>query len=76
MVSVYDIGTDSAKLRKVSMDKTLLLLLVISGLLLLVLAPHATLTLTAAIALAALTTRMIWAFGQSFESVTPSQATD
>jgi len=76
MASVYDISVDSAKLRQVGMDKTLLLLLVISGLLLVVLAPHATLTLTAAIALAVLTTRMIWAFVQSFESVTPRQATD
>ncbi|WP_160299539.1 hypothetical protein [Leptolyngbya iicbica] len=58
------------------MDRTLLLLLVISGLLLVVLAPHATLTITAAISLSVLTTRMIWAFGQSFESGTPRQATD
>ncbi len=58
------------------MDKTLLLLLVISGLLLVVLAPHATLTLTAAIALSVVTTRMIWAFVQSFDQSKPRQAID
>lgn len=58
------------------MDRTLLLLSVVSGLLLVWLAPHATLTLTAAIALAVVTTRAIWAFVQSFESVKPRRAID
>ena len=58
------------------MDKTLLLLLIISGLLLVVLAPHATLTLTAAIALSIITTRVIWAFVQSFDQATPRRVID
>ncbi len=58
------------------MDRTLLLLTMVSGLLLVVLAPHATLTLTAAIALAVVTTRVIWAFVQSFETSHPRQAID
>ena len=58
------------------MDSTLLLLALVSGLLLVVLAPHATLTLTAAIALAVVTTRVIWAFVQSFDSATPRRAAD
>jgi hypothetical protein len=58
------------------MDRTLLLLVIVSGLLLVVLAPHATLTLAAAIALAILTTRFIWALVQSFENHQPRRAID
>ena len=49
------------------MDKTLLLLLIVSGLLITVLAPHATLTLFAIVMLSVLTTRVFWAIVQSFE---------
>ena len=58
------------------MDSTLLLLTLVSGLLLVVLAPHATLTLAAAIALAVVTTRVIWAFVQSFDHAKPRRAVD
>lgn len=58
------------------MDRTLLLLLIVSGLLLVVLAPHATFTLTAVIALAVVTTRLIWAFVQSFDNAKPRRAID
>jgi len=58
------------------MDRTLLLLLIVSGLLLAVLAPHATLTLTAVIALSIVTTRVIWAVVQSFENPQPSRVID
>lgn len=58
------------------MDKTLLLLLIMSGLLVAVFAPHATLTLTAVIVLSIFTTRVIWAVVQSFEKTQPRQATD
>lgn len=58
------------------MDRTLLLLLIVSGLLLVVLAPHATLTLSAVIALAVVTTRVIWAFVQSFDTVKSRRAID
>jgi hypothetical protein len=49
------------------MDRTLLLLLIVSGLLLALLAPHATLTLTVIVTLSVLATRMFWAIVQSFE---------
>ncbi|HEY9890129.1 MAG TPA: hypothetical protein V6D02_17105 [Candidatus Obscuribacterales bacterium] len=50
------------------MDRTLLLLFVLSALLIAVLAPHATFTLTTIVALAVLTTRLFWAIMQSFET--------
>jgi hypothetical protein len=49
------------------MDRTLLLLLVTSGLLLALLAPHATFTLATVVALSVVTTRAVWAIFQSFE---------
>ncbi|MGF1460018.1 MAG: hypothetical protein ACFBSG_13450 [Leptolyngbyaceae cyanobacterium] len=58
------------------MDKTLLLLLVVSGLLLTVLAPQATMTLAAVMVLSVLTTRVIWAIVQSFEEASPYRAID
>jgi len=58
------------------MDRTLLLLLIVSGLLLAVLAPHATLTFTAVIALSIVTTKVIWAVVQSFENTQPRRAID
>lgn len=58
------------------MDRTLLFLLIMSGLLLAVFAPHATLTLTTVIALSVVTTRVIWAIVQSFEHTQPRRATD
>ncbi len=58
------------------MDRTLVLLLIMSGLLLVLLAPHATLTLTVAIALAVVTTRVIWAVVRSFENTQPRRAID
>lgn len=58
------------------MDRTLLLLIIVSGWLLVVLVPHATLTITAAIALSVVTTRVIWAFVQSFENNRPRRASD
>jgi hypothetical protein len=44
-----------------------MLLTLLSGLLLALLAPHATFTLTLAVALSVLTTRVIWSMFQSFE---------
>ncbi|MEM6521206.1 MAG: hypothetical protein AAF722_17955 [Cyanobacteria bacterium P01_C01_bin.70] len=58
------------------MDKTLLLLFIVSGLLLAVLAPHATLTLAAVIALSVITTRIIWAIVRSFEDSASHRAVD
>jgi len=58
------------------MDKTLLLLLIMSGLLVAVFAPHATLTLTAVIASSIFTTRVIWSVVQSFEQTQQRQAID
>jgi hypothetical protein len=55
------------------MDKTLLLLLILSGLLLAVLAPHATLTLIAIVTLSALATRGSWAIVQAFEPAIESR---
>jgi hypothetical protein len=49
------------------MDKTLLLLLILSGVLVALFAPHATFTLVAVIALSMVTTRAFWAIFQSFE---------
>ncbi|MEL6401868.1 MAG: hypothetical protein AAFR26_22765 [Cyanobacteria bacterium J06626_4] len=55
------------------MDRTLLLLLIVSGLLITVLAPHATLTLMAIVALSVLTIRVFWAIVQSFEEAPRSR---
>ncbi|MGD1943369.1 MAG: hypothetical protein ACFB0G_18900 [Leptolyngbyaceae cyanobacterium] len=55
------------------MDRTLLLLLIVSGLLITILAPHATLTLFAIVTLSVLTTRVFWAIVQSFEDVPRSR---
>ncbi|MEM9117570.1 MAG: hypothetical protein AAGD09_06770 [Cyanobacteria bacterium P01_F01_bin.56] len=58
------------------MDRTLLLLSIVSGVLLVILAPHTTLTLTAAIALAVVTIRGIWSFVQSFDPIQSRRAID
>lgn len=59
------------------MDRTLLLLLIVSGLLLAMLVPHATLMLTAIILLSFVTTRIFWAVVQSFgEEPYPRRAID
>lgn len=55
------------------MDRTLLLLLIVSGLLLALLAPHATFTLTVVITLSTLATRAIWAMFSSFEESGPTR---
>lgn len=49
------------------MDRTLLLLLIVSGVLITLLAPHATLMLVAIMALSTVTIRLFWAIFQSFE---------
>lgn len=53
------------------MDRTLLPLLLLSVVLVAVLAPHATLTLTAIVTLSAIATRGSWAIIQAFEQSTP-----
>jgi hypothetical protein len=59
------------------MDRTLLLLLILSGVLLAFFAPHATFTLVTVIALSIVTTRAFWAIFQSFEETSgPSGALD
>lgn len=49
------------------MDRTLLLLLIVSGVLITLLAPHATLMLVAIMALSTVTIRLFWSIFQSFE---------
>jgi len=59
------------------MDKTLLPLLILSGLLVAMLAPQATLTLTAIVTLSAIATRGSWAIIQTFgQSSETRRATD
>ena len=49
------------------MDKTLMILFAVTGLLIAMLAPHATFTLVAIVSLSVLATRFFWAVVQSFE---------
>lgn len=55
------------------MDRTLLFLLVVTGLLVAILAPHATLILTTIVALSVLATRLVWALFQSFEETSKTR---
>ena len=55
------------------MDRTLLPLLLLSLVLVVMLAPHATLTLTIVLVLSALATRGSWAILQSFSSQRATQ---
>ncbi|NER81870.1 MAG: hypothetical protein F6K42_20360 [Leptolyngbya sp. SIO1D8] len=55
------------------MDRTLLPLLLLSMLLVAMLAPHATLTLTAVVALSVLATRGSWAIIQAFGTTSETQ---
>ena len=56
------------------MDRTLLLLIIMSGSLLTLLAPHATLTLTVIVTLSVLATRLFWAIVQSFEETSQTHS--
>ena len=49
------------------MDRTLLLLLIASGVLITLLAPHATLMVAAIVTLSTISIRLFWAVFQSFE---------